>query len=219
MISLSLIPKIIFKPRSAFEELKDNATASEGVLMLIIVSMLSLILYGIVSRITGGNFMAFQFGFGPVLTIGNVFLFFSLQFFGILIISYISNLISGKLGGSGNLPENFAFVCYSYSFNIVPAIGSAIALLWLKAQINAAMAAINAGTIGTANYIAALSAYSSYGILIFGIWLIYILTEAVSVSHNISRLKGFAAVIAGYLIVAAVIFSILKFASQIFVAL
>lgn len=200
MISLDLIPKIIFRPRTAFEELKDNTSPSEGILMLLIVSVISLMFFGVVANIVGINIMAFPFGFGYVLEPVSAVSFFGLQFFGILAASYIGNFVAAKFNGSGNFHETFAFICYGFSFNIVPAVCSTIALLWLKAQINLDISALNSGAIGSVSYMAALPSVSIAGIIVFNLWLLNILSAAFSSSHEISRTRGFVAAILGIII-------------------
>ena len=105
-------------------------------------------------------------------------------------VSYIGNFIAIKFNGTGNFKETFAFICYGYSFNIVPAVSSAVALLWLKAQINLDISALNSGVVGSASYIATLANLSIYGFFIFSLWLLYILYGLFSESHGISGAKS-----------------------------
>ena len=201
MLSLSILPKILFKPREAFEELKDNTTASEGVLMLILISAASLILFGLASSATGLNLMALNFGFGPQLTLVSAATFFSLQFFGILLITFFANTIAAHLGGSGNIKETFAFICYSKILNIIACLGSIFAIIWFRAKILLALSALNEGVLGSTEFIGTLSSFTIYGTVAITIWSLYILTESISVSHGISRGKSLAAVLPGLLLI------------------
>lgn len=211
MISLRIIPKIIFQPRAAFEELKGNVTGEDGVIMLFLSSLVALLLYGFAAKLTGANFITFSFGIGPSLTLANAFLYFGIQFFTLIIVAFLSNYIALKFNGTGTFSGTFTFLCYSRVFNIVPAVASAIALLWLNMQVNAAVAALNAGTVGSANYIAQLASASIYGNLIMWLWLLYIMVKAVSVEHSISWLKSFASVVAGYVILYVPVILILQY--------
>ncbi len=201
MLSLAILPKILYKPREAFEELKDNTTASEGILMLILVSVFSLLIFGAATSALGINLMVLDFGFGTLLEFSSAALFFGLQFFGILIIAMLVNLIAGKFGGSGNFHETFAFVCYSKVLNIIPMFVSIFALIWLRAKIFGAASVLNEGALGSIDFIGTIFNFTVYGSAILAFWGLYILTEAVSVSHGISRLKSFIAVLPGFLII------------------
>ena len=195
MLSLSILPKILFKPREAFEELKDNTTASEGILILIMVSALSLILFGAASSSLGINIMALNFGFGIQLSLISAISFFSLQILGILLITFFANSIASHWGGNGNIREVFAFVCYSKILNIIAALGSIFAIIWFRAKILLALSALNEGVLSSTEFIGTLSSFTIYGTTAITIWSLYILAEAISVSHGISRGKSLAAVL------------------------
>ncbi len=211
MLSLSILPKILYKPREAFEELKDNTSASEGFLILIIVSALSLLIFGAAASSLGVNVAALNFGFGAQITLLNAVTFFSLQIFGILLITFFANAIASHWGGSGNIKEVFAFICYSKILNIAAALGSVFGLIWLRAKILGAVSALNEGTLGSTEFIGTLSSFAIYGTAILTIWSLYILTEAVSVSHGISRGKSFAAVLPGFLIILFITSYVIQF--------
>ncbi|HIJ98332.1 TPA: YIP1 family protein [archaeon] len=212
MISLRIIPKIIFKPGEAFEELKGNITGEDGVIIFLIVSVVSLLTFGFFTKLLGINIMAVQFGFGTILNLGNAILFLGIEFFSLVLIAYIANLIALKLGGSGEFYETFSFFCYAKSLNFVQATASIVVNVWLYLKVLETISALNTGNILEPTYLSQLAQIIPMLFIIFSLWLIYIMANAISTAHNISKLKGFAAVIITNFITGAAIFVILNLA-------
>src|SRR3989344_9005217 len=173
MVYLKLLPKIWLKPREAFEELKGNTNAEDGVITLIIYSLIALVLFAVFAQQYKTDLMLVQFGFGSFLSLKSVLIYFPETFFGIIIVAYFANWAAKKFGGNGNFQETLSFYCYGNSLAIVQAIASVGIIFWMNAEVNKIIAGLNQGVVLDAGYIAQILPLAVILGSILGLWALY----------------------------------------------
>lgn len=191
MLQLGVLLKVLFKPREAFESLKDYTNAKDGIIIWFLMTLFALFIFGGITRNMGMNIIIVPFGVA------------SIDLWGILIgvissilflagAAGISNLIAQKVfKGQGTFSEVFGMFGYSGILLILRSISSvAFVIIFFLKTAWIAQTTVTGGTILASNIIGSWM-YAIIGIMIiFNIWMFLIRGAAVSVSHGISFLKG-----------------------------
>jgi hypothetical protein len=211
MIIFEVLPKILYKPKEAYESLKGKVNWKDGLLMFFVLSMVSLFIFGGIARSTGWYIMPLDFGFGGLLNVYSA-VFFVLGLIIFIVIAGLANEIALKLGGKGNFSETFGMLGYSRVLNIVQAIFSIILLIGLMLRISMITSDAMAGTPGAVpNLFGPIPIWALWLSIFFIAWAFWIQGAAVSVVHKISRVKGIFAVVLPFVLIeiTAYIFGVL----------
>lgn len=211
MITFKVLPKMLYKPKEAYESLGD-VNAKEGIAMWFILTLISLMLFvGAIRNLGIKGFSPIPFGFGTSITLSTVLFGFAKGFFVLILMSYLATLISGKIGGTGTFSGTLGMIGYSYILSLVKTISSIILLVYFVWRINYISKITTAG--GT------MSGVEMWGLfpfmvmilnVLFVIWFHWITSTAVSVSQHVSFLRGLVAVIISFFVVNSM-FIVIKF--------
>ncbi|MFH1424453.1 MAG: YIP1 family protein [archaeon] len=210
MVRIDLAWKILHKPREAFEELKDSVDWKEGLTVYGIYSLIGLIFCGAMIKMTGLQIIPIDFGFGGFVNARSlVFSFaYGIAFLGVF--AAMSNFFARRLGGNGSFNEVLGMFGYAQAIAIVQGLTGAVMLLAFKFKMLADIgAAIETGVVGVSDY----SWFLIGGLIlanIFYIWVGVLRGVSLSVSHEISLIRGIAASFLPLLIVEVVLFLVLR---------
>ncbi|MFH1424451.1 MAG: YIP1 family protein [archaeon] len=194
MIRLDLLPKILYRPREAFEELRGDANGKDGLLLYVSIAILSLMMAIGVSQATKISLMPLDFGFGAVLTAGTASAVFFVEIVHFGLLAAFSNFFALKMGGDGNFSNMLGMFGYARVLFLIKAIVSALIVAWIyTAGIFAATRAIQ-GNLAPPNLFL-IGAVVLLANLVLGIWSIGLYIAATSKAHNISLAKSFVSVI------------------------
>lgn len=196
MLRVDLLIKILYKPREVFEELKGGTGWKDGFLVYAACSILGLVFFLAGARLTGWDISIINFGFGTTLIPAMMLIAFVVDLGLLLLLSALSHIFAGKLGGDGDFSEVFGMFGYSQALSIVKGLVAAAGVVWLNTQFwLETNAAIGMGDITVSNFFEMFA----FGILIinmiFLVWTIWIRGTAVAVSQGISIVRGVAAVL------------------------
>lgn len=193
-----LLPKVLYKPRSAFEEMKRDVSASDGVIMgVIILAVGSLIGYGILmgafeeemsvlpgaaqGTIASATITSTIMG----IVIGLIALFVIAAFAGWIAASWANQKF--------NIEKTIGLVGYSTMIDFLKNIVMALIIVVMIKGLIGTGKAVATGGMGAEQAMGQLTG-SIIGILvlmlIFFIWELWIKGTAVAVANNSSTAKG-----------------------------
>ena len=121
MLQISLLWKILHKPKEAFEEMRGYVNARDGIIAWVLFTL-------IVLGIQTAAQLKFAFPFFPTNTLFNTFsisafiISFILGFIGFLLVSSIAFALGKKFGGYGTFGETLGMLGHSYILHPVQAL-------------------------------------------------------------------------------------------------
>ena len=206
MILLSKLPKVLYKPREFFEDLKGNTNAKEGLIVFVFSSIIGLIVYGSFARALNLEVIVLNFGLGNKLAPLNLVIGFFETLIGLFLIAWLSNKIAIKLGGSGNFQETFGMLGYSKFLGVIEAVAGMLMLgiVYVRTvQLATAIALAEARIEEIFSFMIRINLFFT---IIFLSWFIWIQTIAISVEHEIKVWKALLAIIFSTFVSGAILY-------------
>lgn len=214
MIRLDLLPKVLCKPREAFEELRGSVGWEDGIVLYVVLSVVALVLAGIMVQVTGINILPIAFGFGNVIVVESMLILFFIGIVDFILLAVVVNFLALKVGGSGNFSELLGMFGYTKFLSVLQALASSVMLAWVYSAGVAAAARAIQGDMSPPSFVA-LGVVTLILTVVFSIWSIILYSAAASRSHGISMFKGFACVLGTVALFGAVSYGLMIFTGVI----
>ena len=209
MVLFNILPKILYKPREAYEELQGNVTSKEGIFVFVFTAILSLIIYGGFSKLLGIKVMPIAFGFGTKMALLSISMEFLQTAVSLILLAWLVNKLALKFGGIGNFDETLGMLGYSKFLGIVQATFGIFVLMGIYARNMQIVAAIESG-VATKPAFSFILALIVIGTTIPFIWELWIQGTAISVEHVIRFPKSVGILALSIAIVSAILFLVDK---------
>lgn len=201
MIALGLLPKILYKPKKAYESLKGAVDWKDGIVVYLLCSIISLIIFGGIAKQLNVYVMVVPFGFGIMLTVNEIVMGFIKGVGILLIITVLGSLIATKLGGTGTFSETFGMLGYTRIIGVVQSVISITLLIWIYFRLLLILSAATKNIVKSPAFLGPLGIFILVVSIIFIGWNVILQSVAISVAHDISLIRGFVAVLICFFIV------------------
>ncbi|MFO7872375.1 MAG: YIP1 family protein [Candidatus Undinarchaeales archaeon] len=202
MVMLKTLPEVLFKPREFYESMEE-VTWKEGVLILLLSLIFSLILYSIFANVLGTSKIIFDFGLGYELTPFSLFFGFGQTIVFLILSSLLANIIALHFGGTGNLSETVGMFGYSGFLAFPKSLASIFLMIFLFSKITSVEFAA-----GLEQFLSSFMWIISSVFIIFILWELWIKGAAVSVEHDVSHFKGFLSALTAIILTYTIVFSL-----------
>lgn len=195
MSHLSLLTKVLYKPREAFEELKPEITWKDRIFVTFLSLFMGLFVFGGFARLFKITAISLEFGIGNELAAVPILFGLGKTFFILIVGSWFASKIANKFGGTGTFGKTIGMIGYGKILLFLQSMASIVLVGMAIVSTNRALAAAEAGAVvGSFGVLTNISFVIAAGFIIWNLWL---QTTAVSVEHEIGFAKSLAAVIIG----------------------
>lgn len=204
-LNIGVLGQVLFSPKAAFESIKDKTTMMDGIIMLVILSILGSILGMVITLAVSGAIVTTQ---GAALTMSNWVLSLVLDLVvGIIVliaVGWLSSVLAKSIGkGTGDMGKTVGMLGYTEIVNLIIGILASIIIVAMAGSL------VNAAVTGNAG--ATLGFLGVVGILaIIGfIWTLYVGGAAVAVANDTSLGAGIASYFIASIIIGLVVVGVI----------
>jgi len=206
MLKLGVLPLVLHRPRTVFEELKGETDIRDGLTVWLTTTLCALLLYAALARRVGINFIPIPFGIGPSIAFSKIIVGIFAGLASFVLIGYVADVVAVRLGGTGTLSETIGFLGYTQMLAILQSLGSILALIVVVTRVGliTQMTAVQGELISPAEVYGPLGLMMYVMSIAFLLWSYWLTGTAISVAHNISFWRGLAATVVAFIIVTAI---------------
>ncbi len=185
-LNFRVLPQVLFRPKEAFESIKEQTTLVDGVIMYIILALIGALI-GVLPNLISSLLFSISLGMGAGLL---VFLF----------IAWLSSKLAESIGkGTSDVGKTIGFLGYS---QVVSLVMSVVTLL-----IRFLLSAVPYNPLSPSRMIG--FGFTIVGIIVGFIWSLYVAGSGVAVANKVTRGTGILSYFLGVVITVLIVLGVL----------